>query len=73
MKDEVILYDPDQRAVHILNPTAQTVWEKCDGAHGIEEIEQAIREVYAMPEGYSVKEDILQILNTFMAKQIILP
>jgi len=73
LRDEVLLYDPDKKAVHILNSTAQIVWELWDGEHNIEDIEKAIRSRFSIPVDRNVKEDILQTLKTFLSKQIIIP
>ena len=69
--DETILYDPAQKAVHVLNPTAQIVWELCDGEHNIDDMEQALRSKFSVPADHDVKADILQTLETFAAKHMI--
>ena len=71
--DEVILYDPDQKAVHVLNATAQVVWELCDGEHKLEDIEHALRSRYSVPADRDVKADIIQTLNMFISKHIVIP
>jgi hypothetical protein len=38
---EVLLCSPEANAIHLLNPTAQHIRELCDGAHTVEEMEQA--------------------------------
>jgi hypothetical protein len=56
-RDDVRLYDrelrsylvvPDRAVAHELNPTARAVWELCDGTTTIEELIDAIRQVFAV-------------------------
>jgi hypothetical protein len=53
--DDVRLYDeefrsylvvPDQGAAHELNSTARAVWELCDGTTTVDELIDAIRQVF---------------------------
>ena len=68
---ETVCYDPDQKAVHILNPTARLIWDLCDGEHTIEEIEVALRLSFEIPSGQDLSQDIKNTLETFSAKKLI--
>ncbi len=68
---EAVLYNGDQKAIHVLNPTAQVIWELCDGNYTVEEIEQEIRKRFAVPEGVDVLGDIRQTLIVFAEKDIL--
>lgn len=69
--NELVLYNSHQKAVHVLNTTAQVIWELCDGSHTLEEIEQEIKKRFAVPEGYDLIGDIRQTLTTFTEKGIL--
>ncbi len=62
---EAMLYDTRQEMVHILNATAEMVWNFCDGNRQIEEVEQKLRGYYTFTQDYNVREDIRQILVSF--------
>lgn len=47
---DTILYHTTRREVHVLNPTASYVWERCDGAHSVDAIaEQAAADFEQAP------------------------
>ncbi len=46
-ESETMLYDPQTETIHVLNPSAELIWELCDGEHTPADIAQAIREQYA--------------------------
>ena len=69
--NEAVLYNSNQKAIHVLNTTAQVIWELCDGNHTSEDIEREIRERFAVPEGYDVGGDVRQTLAIFSEKGIL--
>lgn len=68
---EIFLHDNEGKAIHVLNSTAQLIWNLCDGQHTPAEMEMAIRERFAVPAGHDVMKDIDQTLKTFVAKGIL--
>ena len=68
---ETLLYSPEGRAVHVLNPTALLIWNCCDGGHTDQDIARAIRESFAIPEGQDVVRDIHKTLQVFADKKLI--
>jgi len=68
---EVILYSSDQEEIHVLNPTAQIIWELCDGDHTITDMEQVLRSNFAIPFDRDVRADIQHTLDTFAAKGLL--
>jgi hypothetical protein len=62
---ETMLYRSDGKAVHVLNPTAQLIWELCDGAHTPADMEQVIRSHFAVPADASVLGDVEKTLAVF--------
>jgi hypothetical protein len=47
--NETLLYQPNGKAIHVLNPTALRIWELCDGQHTIQEMGQVIRAEFQLP------------------------
>jgi hypothetical protein len=47
--NETLLYQPNGKAIHVLNPTALRIWELCDGQHTAQEMEQVLRAEYQLP------------------------
>jgi hypothetical protein len=69
--DEAVLYDSDGKRIHVLNATAKLIWELCDGAHALEDIELQLRSSFSGLEGRDVLGDIRAVLDTFMAKGLL--
>jgi len=68
---ETLLYDTGDEAVHVLNPTAELIWELCDGEHTVEDMEQVIRAAFSVPDEHDVGEDIRLTLETFSGKGLL--
>jgi hypothetical protein len=49
-EDGYIIYQPDQDRVHYLNPTAVFILELCNGKNSVEEIVDAVKEAYGLPD-----------------------
>lgn len=71
MGGETMLYNTEEKVVHVLNPTAKFLWELCDGKHTIEDMEQKIRKSFTIPSERNVADDIEQILVAFFNKRIL--
>ena len=63
LDNETLLYNPQTRAVHILNKTSLLVWELCDGNHSLEMIEKEIKEKFEVSNGYDIRGDIEVTIN----------
>jgi hypothetical protein len=68
---ETLLYSAAEEAIHILNPTAQIIWELCDGEHSIEDMEQAIRASFSGADEHDVTADIQRTLGVFASKGLL--
>lgn len=68
---ETLLYSAEEEAIHVLNPTAQLIWELCDGEHTIASMEQAIRANFSVAGERDVVGDIRRTLEIFAAKGLI--
>jgi PqqD family protein of HPr-rel-A system len=69
--DECLLYDPASGALHVLNASGHMVWEMCDGAHTLQDIERAMRDSYEVGEDADVRRDLEQILSSLGDKDLL--
>jgi hypothetical protein len=58
------LIDPTAEAAHVLNPTGRAIWELCDGTITIEELADAISEVFDVPRARAA-EDVTGLVQQF--------
>ncbi len=65
MGDEAVLYNPQTKAIHVLNKTSSMVWEYCDGKHSLKMIENKIMETFDVSNAQDVKDDLRETLNQF--------
>ena len=65
MEDECLLYDEENGRTHIVNAVAGLVWEMCDGAHSIGDMESRMRELYDIPRDVNVARDLDGIIAEF--------
>lgn len=63
--DEAFLYNPASDAMHVLNFTALTVWNQCDGSRSIDEIGEHLRAACRCDAAAEVENDVREIVNTF--------
>jgi hypothetical protein len=68
---ETLLYSAEEKAIHVLNPTARLVWELCDGEHTVASMEQAIRANFSVTSEHDVTGDIRRTLETFAEKGLL--
>ena len=48
--DGYIIYQAEQDRVHYLNPTAVLILELCNGRNSVDEIADAVKQAYGLPE-----------------------
>lgn len=53
-------------AIHALNPTARLIWDLCDGAHTVAEIETALRAAFEVPADHDLQTDIHRTLAVLL-------
>ena len=66
--DEFLIYSAEHKEIHVINPTAQLIWNMCDGEHSISDIEGEIRVRLSIPPERDVAGDIQNTLNIFRDK-----
>lgn len=68
---ELMLYDPVQDEVHVLNGTAQLIYRLHNEGKELKEIEQAIRENYHLRENQDLAANIEECLSELRSKGLI--
>ena len=68
---ETLLYSAEGKTIHVLNPTAKVIWDLCDGAHTIEDMEHEIRSSFSFSREHNVIEDVKRTLGIFKDKGIL--
>jgi len=68
-----LLYDSGAGILHVINRTAEFVWEMCDGSHSVEDIAEAMPDAFETPEGTDVKKDVEVIIQSFVDKGVLEP
>ena len=62
--DDVIVYDPVARQTHVLNPTAATIWERCDGERTIDALVAGVAADYQLDTD-AIADDISEAIRGF--------
>jgi hypothetical protein len=62
--DEIMLYDPVQDRIHMINDTAAAIWDLCDGETDPDEMDAAICQLTGLPDAV-VEEDVARLLLGF--------
>ena len=69
--DETLLYSPNSGTVHVLNPTAHFIWERCDGQHSVADMVQELRDHFAVAHEHDLERDVQRTLRTFVEKGLL--
>lgn len=70
IEDEMILYNPEEDQVHLLNTTAAAVYDLCDGSNTVKDIIGILRA--NMPFlAIDIEKDVLQLLSSLSEKGIL--
>lgn len=65
-----VLVDERHATTHILNPTARAIWELCDGTTTLDELVNAICEVFSVPHGEALR-DVAAVLGQLEAAGLV--
>ncbi len=63
--DEWVLYDTDEKSVHIVNSTAEFVWSLCDGTNTLKDIADKMRHTFNAPDGADLEKSVDSIIKNF--------
>jgi hypothetical protein len=67
---DVLLVTPEQTAAYALNPMARAIWELCDGTTTIEEMTDAICQVFDVTRP-TATEDVAMVLDGLTAAGLV--
>ncbi len=70
--DEVLIYDDERECVHVMNHTAHTIWNMCNGEHTPEDITAKLQELFPDIDGQQLREDVDTTINDFLKKKILI-
>lgn len=70
--DETILYDPEKENVHVLNHTAQAIWNLCTGNNTIEDIHKSLIKLFPSTSQAELLGDLQVTINDFGKKSLII-
>ncbi|MEE9274019.1 MAG: PqqD family protein [bacterium] len=68
--EEVLLFDPESQRAHFLNPTAELVWDLCDGVHGEEDMAVEVASRYEVDRDRAL-HDVRILLAQFWEKKLL--
>ena len=68
---DLVLYDPSNGDVHMLNATAANVFQLCDGSHTPEEMAKALVDSFDGVDYAQAYEDVKSALDTLEAKNLV--
>jgi pyrroloquinoline quinone biosynthesis protein D len=68
-----VLYDSVGKTSHVLNETAEFIWNLCDGRHSVEDISREIKEHFEVPPGIDIEEDVRRTLLVLKKKGLLVP
>ena len=69
--DEAVLYNTETRLVNVITPSAEKVWQLCDGNHDLDEIKESLERENMVQEEDSIEQDIENILAEFKKYNLI--
>jgi hypothetical protein len=69
--DDLMVYDPRARMVHVLNGSAAQVYRLCDGSHDLDAIVRHLRAAFQVPEGRDVRRDVIDAIQALRAKLLL--
>lgn len=67
---DLIVYDLKHQRVHILNPTAAFIWQRCDGQHALEDIVADLAQHFSENDAV-IHADVLPILQSYAAEGLL--
>jgi len=73
VRNQRVLYDNASHSSHVLNETAEFIWNLCDGEHSVEEIALEVRASFEVPPDIDLEADILNTLRILEKKGLLLP
>jgi|PlaIllAssembly_1097288.scaffolds.fasta_scaffold1673388_1 hypothetical protein len=70
--EEVMIYDPLNEKVHVLNTTAHCIWKLCDGNFTLQEIKEEISRKFPQTAEQEILHDIASAIDSFEKNKLLL-
>jgi hypothetical protein len=70
--EEVMIYDPLNEKVHILNNTAHCIWKLCDGNCTLQEIKEEISKKFPHTSEQEILHDIASAVDNFEKNNLLI-
>ena len=70
--EEVMIYDPLNEKVHILNTTAHCIWKLCDGNCTLQEIKEEISRKFPETSEQEILKDIATAIDNFEKNKLLM-
>ncbi len=71
MKQETLLYDPQEKGFCVLNATAARIWERLERPASAAELVDDIRVHFDIAQGADVQQDVAQALEELQGLRIV--
>jgi hypothetical protein len=68
---DLMLYDGETDSVHILNSTAQLIYQLYQEGLKLNEISDALRARFNIPEGQALEEDVQRVIRDMTAQGLV--
>jgi len=66
-----MVYDPLQRKVHVLNPTAALIFKLSDGTHDLDFLERELRASFEVSRETNLRSELLAALESLREKGLL--
>jgi hypothetical protein len=73
VRSQRVLYDNVSHSSHVLNETAEFIWNLCDGEHSITELAAEVRAFFDVPGDVDLESDIQSTLKILDKKGLLVP
>ena len=71
LDSEAVLYHSATGKIHILNKTAERIWELCDGNHSLADMEADLRRHFQIPDETPVFQDVAETVGLFKSNGLV--
>lgn len=68
---DLVVYDPHQGRMHVLNLTAAFIWRQCDGSRSQDEMRRNLENEFRLEGMEEIDRDVGEILRSFSEQALI--
>ena len=73
VRNQRVLYDNVSHSSHVLNETAEFIWNLCNGEHSVLELAAEVRAYFDVPADVDLETDIKITLKSLEKKGLLVP